>query len=346
MSLYRSVVFPLLKSMDAEAAHDLAAMALQRTANAPGGAALLRAIAGRVPARPVDFCGLRFANPIGVAAGFDKDVRVAAGLGWLGFGHVEVGTLTPRPQAGNPKPRVFRLVEDGAVINRMGFPNGGVLAALPRLRRLREHRPPGFIVGVSLGKQKETELPDAARDYEAVLRQVYPWADYLAVNISSPNTPGLRELQGGKFLEHLCKSLIAARDREAEMLGRRVPLLVKIAPDMSQPDLEETLGTLVDCGVDGLIATNTTLSRDGLRSMHSIEAGGMSGAPLASRAREMVRKAAAITAGKLPIIGVGGVRTADDVRAMQDAGAALVQVYTGMIYEGPGLAAKLMRGWR
>lgn len=309
------------------------------------GRALLRALAGTIPARPIEFAGLRFPNVLGVAAGLDKDVRATRALALLGFGHAEVGTLTPRPQPGNPRPRVFRLVPDGALINRMGFPNGGVEAALPRLRRLQATRPAGFVVGVSLGKQKETPLADAAADYLAVMRAVYTWADYLAVNISSPNTPGLRELQGGDYLGHLCRTLVAeSRHLASRTPGARRPLLVKIAPDMAEPELDEVLQTLLAAGIDGVIATNTTLARPAtLRSPAAGETGGLSGRPLAAPSTAIIRHIRAVAGPRLPIIGVGGVFTADDVREKLDAGATLVQVYTGFVYEGPTMAGRVLR---
>ncbi len=286
---------------------------------------------------------LRFPNPLGMAAGFDKDARVVAGLAALGFGHVEVGTLTPRPQAGNPRPRIFRLPGDAALINRMGFPNGGVAAAVPRLRALAGPR--SYVLGVSLGKQKETPLEEAAADYVAVMRAVYPYADYLAVNISSPNTPGLRQLQGGRYLDALLAALVAENRELAARAGIAPrPLWVKIAPDLTSDELDEVLAALLAAGADGIIATNTTLARDGLRDTRRAEAGGLSGRPLRQRSTELIAAIYQRMDGALPIIGVGGVASADDAREKLDAGAAVVQLYSSLIYGGPALPGRILRG--
>ncbi|MAT97939.1 MAG: dihydroorotate dehydrogenase (quinone) [Anaerolineaceae bacterium] len=303
----------------------------------------LHKIAGQLPYQPIAFAGLTFPNVLGMAAGFDKDIRVATGLAALGFGHIEVGTLTPRPQAGNPRPRIFRLLADGAIINRMGFPNGGVAAAVPRLRQLAA-QPHDFVLGASLGKQKETPLADAAGDYIAVMRAVYPFADYLAVNISSPNTPGLRELQGGNYLSQLLGTLTAenASLAQTQNVSKR-PLFVKIAPDLTVAELDEILTAVQDNQIDAIIATNTTVNRDGLTSVKQKEAGGLSGLPLRQQSTEIIQHIHRQTNGRLPIIGVGGVRTADDVQEKLDAGASLVQLYTSLVYEGPGLPGRLLR---
>lgn len=341
--LYPRLVWPMLRAVSPEVAHDRTLDALEWAQTTAVGRTFLRQIAGYIPLEPVVVAGLTFPNVLGIAAGFDKDVRVARGLGELGFGHIEVGTLTPRPQKGNPKPRIFRLPADGAVINRMGFPNGGVDTAVPRLHKLAQLER-DFVVGVSLGKQKETPLADAAHDYTAVMRAVYPYADYLAVNISSPNTPGLRELQGGNYLGQLLQTLMAERDKLAEQGGGTRPLFLKIAPDIDEAELDEILQAALDHNVDGLIATNTTLSRDGLTDKKRHEAGGMSGTPLRERSTAVVAAIHTKTLGQLPIIGVGGVRTAVDVREKLDAGASLVQLYTGLIYEGPAVAGRILRG--
>lgn len=319
------------------------------------GRAVLRLMAGHVPYKPVQVLGLTFPNVLGLAAGFDKDVRVAAGLACLGFGHVEVGTLTPRPQAGNPRPRVFRLKDDEALINRMGFPNGGMETAVSRLKKLSEWRGvkseerkvPPFILGVSLGKQKETPLADAAQDYVAVMEAVYPYADYLAVNISSPNTPGLRELQGGDYLGNLMGQLQATNNRLAGERGvKKRPLLVKIAPDLAWQEVDEIITAVLDHHIDGIIATNTTLSREGLTDPHKNETGGLSGQPLTARSTEIIAYIARQTTGKLPIIGVGGIRTAAEAQAKLEAGASLLQLYTALVYEGPGVAGRILCGLR
>lgn len=348
MGFYRRRLFPLLRRLDAERVHDATLRALEAAQATSAGRFLLRSFAGDVPQQPVRAFGLTFPNVLGVAAGFDKDARVMAGLACLGFGHVEVGTLTPYPQMGNPKPRIFRLPADRALINRMGFPNEGVAQAVNRLRAMGagtagEDGSPRVVTGVSLGKQKETPLAEAAVDYIMVMRAVYPYADYLAVNVSSPNTPGLRALQGERYLERLLDRLGEEAEALAEAYGRRRPLLLKIAPDLTPAELNVILEAALKGGVAGIIATNTTVAREGLRDRRRTEEGGLSGAPLAERSNEMISTIHRQTAGALPIIGVGGVFSAADVRAKLDAGAALVQVYTGLVYEGPGMAGRLLR---
>lgn len=343
MSLYRTLVFPLLYRYDAETIHERTLALLSRAQASKIGRRLLQTIAGRIPQRPITLFGLTFPNLLGMAAGFDKDVRVATGLALLGFGHIEVGTLTPRPQSGNPRPRLFRLREDKALINRMGFPNEGVEAAVPRLRQLQSAGR-SFVLGVSLGKQKETPLADAAEDYTAVMRAVYPYADYLAVNISSPNTPGLRQLQSGDYLGNLLSTLVAESRALAGKHGlQKRPLLVKIAPDLTHAELDEILTAVTSHEIDGLIATNTTLRRDGLESPLDGVSGGLSGRPLAKRSNEIIAYIHRQTDGRLPIIGVGGVGSAADVQAKLDAGASLVQLYTALVYEGPRLPGHILR---
>ncbi len=341
MNWYQAVFSPLLRRMDAEWSHEQTLAALSLAQRVWPGPQILRQIAGETPPDSVECFGLKFPNVLGVAAGFDKDVRAAQGLSMLGFGHVEVGTLTPRPQTGNPKPRIFRLPADGALINRMGFPNGGVATAVSRLRSLNKSN---FILGVSLGKQKETPLADAVQDYAAVMQAVYPYADYLAINISSPNTPRLRELQGGDYLGHLLRVLQLENGALAEKhrIEKR-PLLVKIAPDLTWPEMDEILTAVSDHHINGVIAANTTLSREGLTHPAKSEPGGLSGRPLRQRSNEIIVYIHRQTGGQLPIIGVGGVQTTDDVRAKLDAGASLVQLYTGLIYEGPGIAGRILR---
>ncbi len=340
--MYREALFPLLKRLDPERAHHLAALGLEYAQATVAGRSVLRRIAGAVPRREIPLCGVIFPNAIGVAAGFDKDVRLAMGLWLLGFGHVEVGTLTPRPQVGNPKPRVFRLPPEHAIINRMGFPNCGVEAALPRLRAFHKNRG-REVLGVSLGKQKETPLENAARDYVDVMRRIYPFADYLAVNISSPNTPGLRDLQGGDYLHHLLRTLVDEDNRLGRRYPRRPPLFVKIAPDIDDKDLLPMIDTIVEAGVDGIIATNTTTARPCLRSSEKDETGGLSGRPLTKKSTLTIERISRHTDGKLPIIGVGGIFTPKDVEEKLDAGAGIVQVYTGLVYQGPAMAGEIAR---
>lgn len=342
-SYYERLLFPAIRYIDPETAHDRTLNALALAQSNPVGRAVLRDIAGDIPNQPVQVGRLHFPNPLGMAAGFDKDARVVRGLALLGFGHIEIGTLTPRPQPGNPRPRVFRLPADEAVINRMGFPNGGVEAAVSRLRALAA-KPHDFVLGVSLGKQKETPLAEAADDYIDVMRAVHACADYLAVNISSPNTPGLRELQGGRYLEQLLNTLVAGnRELAADAGTNAPPLWVKIAPDLEWHEIDEILEALTAAGVDGIIATNTTLARDGLSESAQTEAGGLSGRPLRERATALIAYIHRRMGDALPIIGVGGISSAADAREKLDAGASVVQLYTGMIYGGPGLPGRIMR---
>lgn len=341
--LYQKLLFPLLQRVDAERAHDRTLSLLGIAQGYQIGKAALHLAAGKLPQKPVSLFGLSFPNVIGLAAGFDKDVRAVTGLAALGFGHIEVGTLTPRPQMGNPKPRVFRLPPDGAVINRMGFPNGGVQAAVPRLRKVTRSKH-DFVIGVSLGKQKETPLTDAHLDYAEVMEAVYPYADYLAVNISSPNTPGLRELQGGHYLGHLLRFL---EDRNEQLAAvhrvGKLPLLVKLSPDVTMEEAGTMLDAILRTGVSGIIATNTTLSRAGASHPNRGEQGGLSGTPLRQRSTQLIDYICRQTDGRLPVIGVGGIRSAADVKEKLDAGASLVQIYTGLIYEGPSLVGRILR---
>jgi dihydroorotate dehydrogenase len=344
MDAYRQLIFPCLRQLDPEAVHDATVIALALAQRSAIGRWLLRTIRGPVPFRPVMVGGLTFPNVLGIAAGFDKEARVAPGLAALGFGHVEVGTLTPYPQAGNPRPRVFRLPADRALINRMGFPNQGIAAALLHLRRIAG-QPRNFVLGVSLGKQRETPLGDAARDYVAVMEAVYPFTDYLAVNVSSPNTPGLRALQDERYLASLLSTLDQRRGQLAERYRmKRHPLWLKVAPDLSDAELEQIVAAALDAGIDGIIATNTTTARPDLRDPLKSEDGGLSGAPLAARSLEVLATLRALAGPALPLISVGGIFSAADVAARLAAGASLVQIYTGLVYEGPAVAGRILRG--
>lgn len=345
MTLYRRFFFPLFTKIDAERAHDLTVRLLEDAQGKAAGRFLLRRVAGRLPQRPVRVFGLDFPNELGAAAGYDKNGQAALGLALLGFGHVEVGTVTPWAQKGNPRPRIFRLKDERALINRMGFPNEGMARVTARLRRLtalREEAGSKFVLGVSLGKQKETSLAEAAQDYVMVLRAVFPYADYVAVNVSSPNTPGLRQLQGGSYLQELLEA-VQAENRRLAGAERRRPLLLKIAPDLSWAEIDQILEAAIAAGVDGIIATNTTVGRDGLAPGKGKEAGGLSGAPLAKRSLEVVRHVCQEAGAQLPVVAVGGVMNADDVRARLDAGASLVQIYTGLVYEGPQCPGRIVR---
>jgi len=321
----------LLFHLDPERAHALAAGALR----------VLGAVGGAVRPRPdpslrVHCMGLDFDSPLGMAAGFDKGEVLVRGLHALGFSHVEVGTITPRPQAGNARPRLFRLPEHHALINRMGFNNQGVEVCGERLSRLP--RAGRGIVGVNVGKNKDTPNERAVDDYLAAIDGLHSWADYLVVNLSSPNTPGLRELQERAPLERL---LGACVDR-ARPLGK--PLLVKLAPDLSPEALDEAVDVVVGCGASGIIATNTTVQRPGAVAGHlrAKEAGGLSGAPLAPLALASLRRAFVRAAGRVPIIGVGGIMDASDAYARIRAGASLVQVYTGLVFAGPAMPRRVL----
>lgn len=333
---------PLLFRLDPEQAHRLTIQMLQLVQMLPPLQILLRR-SFAVPPLPVQIFGLNFLNPIGLAAGYDKDGLVWSALACLGFGHIEIGTVTLRPQPGNPKPRVFRLPEDHGLINRMGFPGRGSEFVASQFRT---RRPPGFVLGVNLGKNKETPLEQAAGEYQALLRKFAPLADYLAINVSSPNTIGLRQLQARAALENLLNALQRERLGQVSQLNRPLPILVKLAPDLTEAELDDALAAILAAGMDGVIATNTTLSREGLRSGLANETGGLSGAPLGERSTALIRRIVALTAGKLPVIGVGGVMGVNDAREKLDAGAALVQVYTGLVYSGPGLVRELLTGLR
>ena len=337
-------MYPLLRSLlfrlDPERAHSLTLSLLRTAARVPLFSTVIQAWF-RGPQKVVEVFGLTFSNPVGLAAGYDKDGLGWPGLALLGFGHIEVGTVTPFPQPGNPKPRVFRLKEERAVVNRMGFPGKGAEWVASRLSR---PRPPGLILGVNLGKNRDTPLEEAARDYLSLLRTFAPLVDYLAVNVSSPNTVGLRRLQARDYLEALLAGLGEERDRQQRQLGRRVPLLVKLAPDLSDAELADALEAILGTGMDGVIATNTTITRPGLRSPLADETGGLSGEPLRALSTQMVKRIHMLTGGQLPVIGAGGVMNAADAREKMDAGAVLIQVYTGLIYTGPGLVKEILVG--
>lgn len=294
-----------------------------------------------VPPKPVDAFGLRFPNPVGLAAGYDKDGLGWRGLACLGFGHIEIGAVTPYPQPGNLKPRLFRLPKERALINRMGFPGRGADFVA---RQLRGQRPDNLILGVNLGKNRSTPLEQAADDYLHLMTVFASLADFLVINISSPNTVGLRRLQARQELDAFLAPIVEKRRGLEIELGRRVPLLVKLSPDMSDVELDDALEVIMSRGVDGVVATNTTLSREGCHSPVSIQTGGLSGAPLRKRSTEVIQQIVKSTQGKLPVIGVGGVMNADDAREKLDAGAVLVQIYTGLVFRGPGLVREIIRG--
>lgn len=335
--VYRAIFDKALTRVEPETAHT-AAFRLIRTAGAtPGAGAALRGVLGpHDPALRVSAMGLDFPGPLGLAAGFDKDGVGVLGLAALGFGFIEVGTVTARPQPGNDKPRMFRFPEERALVNRMGFNNQGAAALAGRLRALRSGSAAVPVIGVNIGKTKAVPEEDAIADYVASATVVADVADYVVVNVSSPNTPGLRDLQAVDKLLPLLRAVRRALD--AASPRRRVPLLVKIAPDLADEDVDAVADLALGVGLDGLIATNTTISRDGLRDRSAVEKagpGGLSGAPLKARSLEVLRRVRARTGSNLTLIAAGGIETADDAAERLDAGAALLQAYTAFIYEGP-----------
>ncbi|WP_440995374.1 quinone-dependent dihydroorotate dehydrogenase [Arhodomonas sp. SL1] len=327
-------MYPLIRRLlfllDAETAHTASLgmlPALQRSG-------LLRLALGAPPSQPITCMGLRFPNPVGLAAGLDKDGDHLDALGALGFGFVELGTVTPRPQPGNPRPRLFRLPGDTALINRFGFNNKGVHHLV---ERVRQRRYPG-VVGINIGKNRDTPLERAEEDYRYCLEQVYPHADYVVVNISSPNTPGLRDLHEAEHLDTLLATMKVEQQRMVDRHDRYVPLVVKISPDLDEAAVRITAERVLAHGIDGVTATNTTLSREGLRDrVRAQEAGGLSGAPLRPRADTILATLHRSLDGQVPLIGVGGITRGEHAASKRRAGASLIQLYTGLIYRGPAL---------
>ncbi|MBU8867491.1 quinone-dependent dihydroorotate dehydrogenase [Paenarthrobacter aromaticivorans] len=335
--------------MDAEKAHKIGFQAIRAAHRTGAGRVLARITAPDASLRTEAF-GLTFPSPFGLAAGFDKEGHGIEALADLGFGHVEVGTITGQAQPGNEKPRLFRLIEDRAVINRMGFNNDGAAAVAPRLKSAkaalqRLHADVRPVIGVNIGKTKVVELDEATEDYLVSARSLAPAADYLVVNVSSPNTPGLRLLQNVETLRPLLRAVGDAADEAA---GRHVPLLVKIAPDLSNEDIDDVARLALDLKLDGIIATNTTIARDGLvtdaAKVGSLGAGGLSGAPLKQRSLEVLRRLKDAVGDQLVLIAVGGVESAQDVQDRLNAGATLVQGYTAFLYEGPFWASRINKG--
>ena len=328
-ALSRSVLF----NLDPEVAHELTMGALARFQNTP-----LACVWGNQRVQdPVTVAGVTFPNRVGMAAGLDKNGRCIDGLGAMGFGFVEVGTVTPKPQPGNPKPRMFRLPEANALINRLGFNNEGLDSFLANVKRAK-FRQNGGILGLNIGKNAVTPIENAVDDYLICLEGVFPHADYVTVNISSPNTKNLRALQSDEALDALLGQLQERRQTLIQRHGRTVPMFVKIAPDLDETQVGVIAATLQKNGIDGVIATNTTISREAVKGMqHAEETGGLSGAPVLEASNQVIRQLRAALGPRYPIIGVGGVMSAADARSKRDAGADLVQVYTGLIYQGPGL---------
>lgn len=354
---------PLLFRMEPEGAHALTLNVLRLA----GKLGLARGLLSRMyqcPDRPVQFFGLTFKNPIGLAAGYDKDGIAIRGLSALGFGHIEIGTVTPLPQPGNPIPRVFRLVEDEAVINRMGFPSRGsefvqkrlspqikenflekFLGIAPRFKKNRTWRNDkgGFVLGVNIGKNKDTPNEEAALDYVSLVDSFSRLADYLTINISSPNTEGLRRLQERNVLEALLSQIHQQRTLCERMHEKRLPILVKLAPDLPGSELNDAIEAVLRTHMDGIIVTNTTLSREGLHSALQCESGGLSGRPLKAISEAVLDQTLKRVNGAIPVVSAGGIMDAEDAKRRLARGAALVQVYTGLIYRGPGLVREIVK---
>ena len=335
-----SLARPFLFGLDAERGHSLGLKAIEmayRTGTSP-------LLARPVAPMPTKAMGLTFPNPVGLAAGLDKNGAYIDALLALGFGFVEIGTVTPRPQPGNPKPRMFRLPQHQAVINRLGFNNEGVDVLVRNVERARRKH---GLLGINIGRNKDTSNERAAADYLYCLERVYPLADYITVNISSPNTAGLRELQEEQSLRRLVGCLREAQERLASQHGKRVPVLVKIAPDLADADIDAVARVLADMGVDGVVATNTTVARTAVQGdRHAGEVGGLSGAPLMGQATLVLRRLRARLPESIPLVGVGGILSGADAVAKMAAGANLVQCYTGLVYRGPELIAECVDAMR
>lgn len=326
-----------LFARDAEQSHDLTLQALSCIGRSP-----LRAVLGqKLPSRPVTCMGLTFDNPVGLAAGLDKNGTCIDAFSRLGFGFIEIGTVTPRPQPGNPKPRMFRLVEHDAIINRMGFNNHGVDFLLEQVKKRRSQG----ILGINIGKNKDTPESEAVSDYLLCMEKVYPFADYITINISSPNTPGLRDMQHGEHLQRLLEALKGAQAKLQVQYQTYVPLVVKIAPDLTGDEIRLQSEIFNQQAIDGVIATNTTLSREAVAGHpYADEAGGLSGRPVREASTAVIRALRSELRSDIPIIGVGGIDSLDAAQEKIAAGASLVQVYTGLIYQGPQLIRTLVHG--
>lgn len=339
--MYKSFIKPILFRQHPEKAHDFTFSWIKRTFNLPLiGSAIRYNFNYEHPSLVQEVFGLTFKNPVGLAAGFDKDAKLIDEMASLGFGFIEIGTLTPKPQGGNPQPRLFRLPQDQGLINRMGFNNGGVLAAVERLKK----RKSSVIIGGNIGKNKDTPNEDAVGDYLFCLEALHPYVDYFVLNVSSPNTPNLRELQEKEPLKKLLSAVKTANDAKATPK----PILLKIAPDLTEGQLDDIVDIVMETGISGIIATNTTLDRGDLitseKEVSEMGAGGLSGQPVKDKSTEVIRYLAKKSRNSFPIIGVGGIFTVRDAIEKLEAGASLVQVYTGMIYEGPSLIKRLNKG--
>ncbi len=327
---------PFLFQMDPEDAHGVSLAGLELASRLKLG----RLVAGSAPDAPVKLMGMTFPNPVGLAAGLDKNGEHIDALAALGFGFIEVGSVTPRPQPGNPRPRIFRLTGANAIINRLGFNNQGVDYLVTNLQNMRYRG----IVGVNIGKNLDTPIDAAEGDYLICLERVYAYASYVTVNVSSPNTKNLRQLQASDALKSLLAAIVRTRDRLARVHGKRMPLALKIAPDLNDEELGAIARLVLAHGLDAVIATNTTIARDAVRGLpHGDEAGGLSGAPVFAPSNRVIRLLATEFAGRVPIIGAGGIFSGEDARAKLDAGASLVQMYSGLIYRGPRLISEVRR---
>ncbi|WP_199611583.1 quinone-dependent dihydroorotate dehydrogenase [Flocculibacter collagenilyticus] len=325
----------LLFTQDAEWSHDFTLNNLKRFANTP----IENMWRQSVEAKPREVCGIEFKNPVGLAAGLDKNAECIDAFSAMGFGFIEVGTVTPKPQDGNPKPRMFRLPEANAIINRMGFNNHGVDALVSNVKQAKYNG----VLGINIGKNKDTPNEKGKDDYITCMRKVFTYADYITVNISSPNTPGLRDLQYGEALDELLSSL---KNEQLDLINhhnKQVPLFVKIAPDLDDIQVEQVTSSLIENNIDGVIATNTTLDRSDVQHLqYANEAGGLSGAPVKEKSTNVIQKINQLSNGSLPIIGVGGIDSDHAAQEKIAAGASLVQVYTGFIYKGPNLIKQIV----
>jgi dihydroorotate dehydrogenase len=331
--MYKALIRPILFQFDPENVHHFTFSLIRILSKLPGVKSLFKTlyvVDDKSLEREV--FGLKFKNPIGLAAGFDKDAKLYNELSNFGFGFIEIGTLTPKPQEGNPKKRLFRLKEDGGIINRMGFNNGGVMEAVERLKKNK-----GVLIGGNIGKNKVTPNENAVEDYEICFKALFEYVDYFVVNVSSPNTPNLRALQDKEPLTQLLKALQVLNLKQP----KTKPILLKIAPDLTDEQLLDIIDIVSETKIDGVIATNTTISREGLRSENKKEIGGLSGKPLKQRSTEVIRFLSEKSSKAFPIIGVGGINSAQDALEKMEAGADLVQIYTGFIYEGPTLIKQI-----
>lgn len=340
MDIYKNLFRPYFFLQDPEAIHNRIVRLLVIFQKLKIPLPIIRAVLKfEDPRLEIKAFGLTFKNPVGLAAGFDKEGKVSQALSCLSFGHLELGTVTLLPQEGNPRPRIFRLIKDEALINRMGFPSGGVEVFIKNL----QNRPTNCVIGVNIGKGKNTPLEKADQDYRLLLQNVYPASDYIVINVSSPNTVGLRQLQAKNYLKDLLRGVKKTR-ASLDKSEKPKPLLLKIAPDLSWDELDDVLEVVIDEKIDGLVATNTTIDRGVLKSKSKAETGGLSGKPLKVKSTEIIWHIYKNTKGKIPIIGVGGIFNAEDAWEKICAGASLVQVYTGLIYEGPSLVKKINQG--